>query len=211
MGDAPKRLPRKAPRQERSRETVKAILDATEIVAKKHGIAKVTTRRVATVAGVSPGTLYQYYPTREALLVAVEERAWGGLATAFTEKLESVRAMDFEAAVEELTDVFVTEAAKAIESHGTLLNSMAPEEIKKGRRELVERVAGVIAASLAQKFNAPEPMKFLLPARLVVRGAIAFARLAVEERDHDLASGGYAREVGRMFSSYLVKLGAPYA
>ena len=59
--------PRKRPVQGRSRETVAAIVAATFRVLDDDGEA-LTTTRVAEVAGVSVGTLYQYFPNRDALI-----------------------------------------------------------------------------------------------------------------------------------------------
>jgi AcrR family transcriptional regulator len=66
--------PRRAPRQERSRLTVEAILDAAARVFERHGYAAGTTNRIAERAGVSIGSLYQYYPNKDAVLVALVER-----------------------------------------------------------------------------------------------------------------------------------------
>jgi AcrR family transcriptional regulator len=65
---------RKLPRQRRSRQTVDAIVEATLQVLDRHAMAGFTTTRVAARAGVSVGTLYQYFPTREALLEAAMKR-----------------------------------------------------------------------------------------------------------------------------------------
>ena len=65
--------PRKKPRQERSRQMVAAILDATARVLREGGVDALSTNRVATVAGVSVGSLYQYFPNKESLLLALAE------------------------------------------------------------------------------------------------------------------------------------------
>jgi AcrR family transcriptional regulator len=65
---------RKAPRQERSRLTVEALLDAAAQVFERHGYAAGTTNRIAERAGVSIGSLYQYFPNKDAILVALVER-----------------------------------------------------------------------------------------------------------------------------------------
>ncbi|HWI73039.1 MAG TPA: TetR/AcrR family transcriptional regulator [Baekduia sp.] len=70
----PRTTPRKAPRQERSRLTVEAILDAAARVFERHGYAAGTTNRIAERAGVSIGSLYQYFPNKDAILVALVER-----------------------------------------------------------------------------------------------------------------------------------------
>jgi len=66
--------PRKRPRQDRSRATVDAILEACARVLIKHGFDGLTTNAVADAAGVSIGSLYQYFPNKEALVAALVER-----------------------------------------------------------------------------------------------------------------------------------------
>jgi len=65
--------PRKTPIQARSALTVEAISEATVQVLLSHGAERLTTTRVAQRAGVSVGTLYQYYPNKQSLLFAVLE------------------------------------------------------------------------------------------------------------------------------------------
>lgn len=72
---AKKRLsPRKKPKQERARQTVEAILEAAAQVFDSQGYARSTTDRIAERAGVSVGSLYQYFPGKDAILVALAER-----------------------------------------------------------------------------------------------------------------------------------------
>src|ERR1700741_171577 len=66
--------PRKTPVQARAAVTVEAIFEATIQVLLSHGADRLTTTRVAERAGVSVGTLYQYYPHKQALLFALVER-----------------------------------------------------------------------------------------------------------------------------------------
>lgn len=63
--------PRKQPRQSRSRETVSTILAATSRVLVKRGFDGLTTNAVAAAAGVSIGSLYQYFPNKEALVAGL--------------------------------------------------------------------------------------------------------------------------------------------
>ena len=66
---------RRAPRQERSRTTVDAIFEAASRLLDESGLEATTTNRIAHVAGVSIGSLYQYFPKKEALFGALTERA----------------------------------------------------------------------------------------------------------------------------------------
>src|SRR5947207_7529364 len=65
---------RKEPVQRRARETVDAILTATERIAREQDFERVTTNEIARLAGVSVGSLYQYFPCKQALIIAVAER-----------------------------------------------------------------------------------------------------------------------------------------
>ncbi len=66
--------PRKQPRQERSKATVDAILDATAHVLVTEGYDHTSTNRVAERAGVSVGSLYQYFPNKEAMVGELVDR-----------------------------------------------------------------------------------------------------------------------------------------
>jgi AcrR family transcriptional regulator len=74
MPPRPLTAPRKEPRQERARATVDAILAATARVLVKEGYDRASTNRIALEAGVSVGSLYQYFPSKEALVAALIER-----------------------------------------------------------------------------------------------------------------------------------------
>jgi AcrR family transcriptional regulator len=70
----PARNARRTPRQDRSRETVEAIVEAAAQVFERHGYAAGTTNRIAQRAGVSIGTLYQYFPNKDALVAELARR-----------------------------------------------------------------------------------------------------------------------------------------
>ena len=70
-------IPRKLPRQERSRRTYERILDAAARVLVAHGYDGASTVRIAAEAGVSPGSLYQYFPNKDAIVLATVERMTG--------------------------------------------------------------------------------------------------------------------------------------
>jgi len=71
--------PRTRPRQERSRVTIELVLTAAARVFEELGFAKGTTNHIARRAGVSVGTLYQYYPGKEAIAVELVERHVAGM------------------------------------------------------------------------------------------------------------------------------------
>jgi AcrR family transcriptional regulator len=83
--------PRKTPIQERSTITVEAITEATIQVLLSHGTDRLTTTRVAERAGVSIGTLYQYYPNKQSLMCALLERKHDSVSSAIEAACEASR------------------------------------------------------------------------------------------------------------------------
>jgi AcrR family transcriptional regulator len=74
MLDTVSAKPRKKPRQKRSKEMVSAILEATARVVRQEGVQAASTNRIAKVAGVSVGSVYQYFPNKQALLLALAQQ-----------------------------------------------------------------------------------------------------------------------------------------
>ena len=92
---------RKQPKQARSAELVAAILEAAIQVLAKEGAQRFTTARVAEKAGVSVGSLYQYFPNKAAILFRLQSDEWqqtsellrGILADTATPPLDRLRAL----------------------------------------------------------------------------------------------------------------------
>ncbi len=92
---------RRKPRQPRAIVTIDAILIAVERILDTHGPAGLTTNRVAEIAGVSIGSLYQYYPNKQALIAAVQERVLDELY----ESLDIVLTSSGERALAEIVEL----------------------------------------------------------------------------------------------------------
>ncbi|PPQ14920.1 TetR family transcriptional regulator [Bradyrhizobium sp. AC87j1] len=110
MARTPPTKPRKNALQARSRATVDALVEATARILVRDGFEKASTNRIAEIAGVSVGSLYQYFPSKEALVAAVidrhNEEIMGLVRTALTE----VADLPIDKAVRKLVSV-------AIEAH----------------------------------------------------------------------------------------------
>lgn len=84
--------PRRTPRQERSQVTVDAIFEAVARIVATQGEAALTTNRIAELAGVSVGSLYQYFPSKEAILVAMLDQHCDRVMLALDALLAQARA-----------------------------------------------------------------------------------------------------------------------
>jgi AcrR family transcriptional regulator len=99
--------PRKFASQERSRATVDALVEATARILVREGFDKASTNRIAEVAGVSVGSLYQYFPSKEALVAAVIERHQQEIMQTVRGELAEALALPVAKAVRKLVAVAV--------------------------------------------------------------------------------------------------------
>jgi AcrR family transcriptional regulator len=124
-------FPRKVPRQARSQATLDAVFEATIQVLLVDGLRRLTTIRVAERAGTSVGTIYQYYPNKQALLFAVLQRHVHKVGERVRHAAESVHHMPLATIVSTVVDAFVQakidhiDEARALYSVATELDSRA--------------------------------------------------------------------------------------
>jgi|TARA_R110002126_G_scaffold167330_2_gene315396 AcrR family transcriptional regulator len=94
--------PRKSPKQARARVTFDAILEAATRILQDDGLRKFNTNRVAEVAGVSVGTLYQYFPTKEAILTEIIRQKRKLMLDALTGATQDMAQERFEETLDKL-------------------------------------------------------------------------------------------------------------
>jgi len=99
--------PRKTASQKRSRLTVDALLEATARILVREGFDKASTNRIAEVAGVSVGSLYQYFPSKEALVAALIDRHNQEVMQAVQGELAEAVNLPMEQAIRKLVSVAV--------------------------------------------------------------------------------------------------------
>ena len=142
--------PRKRPRQQRSRDTVDTILEATARVLVKLGFDGLTTNAVATAAGVSIGSLYQYFPNKEALVSALIEQHVAKMNGAVLAELARVATLPIQEAARRVIELTIRAHAVDPELH-RVLTEQVPRVGKLAKlRELDEishrMVAGLLTA-----------------------------------------------------------------
>lgn len=102
--------PRKKPVQKRSQATVDAIVEAAARIFVREGYPSATTNRIAELAGVSVGSLYEYFPNKASLLAALVSRQVDNM-------MEVMRARLAEAQGASLREIVKAIARAAIEAH----------------------------------------------------------------------------------------------
>src|SRR5687768_876510 len=107
MPRRPATTARKTAIQDRSKATVDALLAATARVLVREGYDRASTNKIADAAGVSIGSLYQYFPSKEALVSAVIERHIGEMMDVVRSALARVAELPIPEAARELVRVMI--------------------------------------------------------------------------------------------------------
>ncbi len=161
--------PRKKPSQARSKATVEAILVAAAQLFRWQGYAGATTDRIAARAGVSVGSLYQYFPNKDAILVALAERH---IDTGFALVRELLaEALTHVSPLESLLRSFVV-AMIALHEHEPELHRVLFEEaplpsslrrrLRKRENDLATEVAELLEAHPEVRMRNPRLMAYIL-------------------------------------------------
>jgi AcrR family transcriptional regulator len=190
--------PRKTPVQARSEATVEAIFEATIQVLLEGGPDRLTTTQVAERAGVSVGTLYQYFPNKHSLLFSVAERHLNRVADAVVRACQRNHGQPVATRIESVVQAYVE--AKLERSDV----SMALYASANGREAtaLVKRVGKRVQMALASMLATASDAQFAdLPfTSLMLYSAVAGATRAVLE-------AGASPKMVRLLREQLVLLG----
>lgn len=198
--------PRKLPQQARSEATVEAILQAAAQVFERHGYAAGTTNRIAERAGVSIGSLYQYFPSKDAILLALARRHIAEGTTLLRPQLDRLWAgCPLDDVLGEVVEAMVALHASAPQLHRVLFEETPlPEtlraELAAAEDALVEVVAGSIAAQSDSKAS-----EHHLAARVIVNAIEGLTHRLVL-RPADASSEYIAAEVTTLVRGYLVSI-----
>lgn len=204
---APRTTPRKAPRQQRSRLTVAALLDAAAQVFERHGYAAGTTNRIAERAGVSIGSLYQYYPNKDAILVALVDRHIDEGVATLQPILEELieEAPPLEDGMRRLVEAMVALHRGRPKLHRVLFEEAPrPPALRRRLDALQFAAAEAIAAYLATR-SAEIDRDPRLAARIVIQ-VIETVTHELVLRPRDVAVDAYVDEAVVLLTRYL---GAP--
>ncbi|WP_267396503.1 TetR/AcrR family transcriptional regulator [Sphingomonas sp. GC_Shp_1] len=137
---------RKKPRQDRSRQTVDTILEATAQILDDDGGKGLTTNLLAQHAGYSIGTLYQYFDNREAIVVALIERQRETMRREIDALLEARAGEPWEKTVQAIVRLMHDAFARHRHVDPRLIRSLVAFALERGLPEPTEHVADAIIA-----------------------------------------------------------------
>jgi AcrR family transcriptional regulator len=195
---------RKTPRQARSLATVGVILDAAALVLVDEGYERATTNRIAERAGVSIGSLYQYFPNRDALVGALSHRTETQLSDTIWRALSETDGLDLRGFLGLGLQTAVNSHARVLPLLRILLEMIRrpvalqwPTGTFPQRQAILREIFIDRGDELRDDFDV-EAGSFLIPR--MVGSAIDAAIIA---RPDAFANGELERELTTMLSYYL--------
>jgi AcrR family transcriptional regulator len=198
------RIPRRRePQQRRSQDIVVAILDAARRLLQGEGASAVTTNHIAELAGVSIGSLYRYFPNKEAIVAALYERetqrdvaeiraapSWGLEERPLREAIAAI--VDYQLERHRRLLALGKDLYRAHQDASSLTPHMGTEHVVARMRELLERHGALL------RVRDVEHAAFLL-----ARGGSALVRRALDERPEALADPAFREELVDLLFLYL--------
>jgi AcrR family transcriptional regulator len=196
--------PRKMPKQERSRVTVEAILQATTHILTEKGYDQTNTNLIAELAGVSIGSLYQYFPNKESLMVAIMEQHSQEIAALVQSKLNHLFDDPPEIAIPELVKAVV-----AVHGINPRLHQVLSEEIPRSERlkmhQTDDRIAKLLQEYLKRWRDRLQPQNIEMTVFILSRTVESLCHSAVIEHPQLVSDSKFEQEVSDLMLSYLIK------
>jgi len=193
---------RRVPRQRRAHETVEAVLDAVTRVLAREGAARLTTNRIAAAAGVSVGSVYQYFADKRAILTALRDRHVAEMAQLVERRLVEHAEAPLAALVAALLEAMIEAHALDPGLYQVLLTQVPPGSGEdpglEGRLRGAVRLALASRASELDPGARPDKMLFV-----VTQMMESLAHAVVLHRPPSLSLGAAKQEAIRAVVSYL--------
>ena len=142
-------LHRREPQQLRARQTVDAILEAVIRILKREGPDAVTTNRIAEVAGVSIGSVYQYFPDKRAIFAALHQRHIEQIDRVMESALIQNASAPLDRLMRALVDAMIDAHSADPELHDLLLAQVPPHA--GGSKSFAERMHGAFLLAISAR------------------------------------------------------------
>ena len=202
-------IKRRIPRQVRAGETVELILEATAQILEAGGLPAFTTNAVAERAGVSIGTLYQYFADKNAILLALARQQMTiGLAS-IGRALQGESDPSVEGRVRAMVQAMVNAFGGRHRARKAVTQAILAQGISI---EMMDPIVAFVSAARTQMGPGPQPLiAALSPEQVFVlsRALMGTVRMAVMEEQPFLRSPAFEDEVVRLVVAYLAAIRTP--
>ena len=196
-------LQRRTPRQARAVDTIEAIFEATARILQTEGRAGLNTNRVAELAGVGIGTLYGYFPNKDAILLAMARRenkaVSAAVAAALMQDLQHTDELPVRLAIRALIKGYGRRNKARRILMETLIAFGHSNEIATASQSIADLIATHGAKLLPKGVRAPSPIALFI----LTRAVDSVVRAATYEDAKFIASREFEDELTRLVMGYL--------
>jgi AcrR family transcriptional regulator len=195
--------PRKAPRQSRSANTVNVILDATARILVERGYAGTSTNAVAERAGVSVGSLYQYFPNKDALVAALHARHIEQMKMVMERALERAMTVSLDDGLTELIEGAVEAHRVDADLHGVFEQQHSGLDVVNPHDsfdEVLEDRVYVLLSRHRHELTVPD---LRLAAFMLIHSTHALIHTIVKQRPKGVSLKAATAEIVRLTLGYL--------
>ncbi len=196
--------PRKEPTQERSRSTVETILTAAAQILEGIGFDSATTNRIAERAGISIGSLYQYFPNKESLANALVEK----FVRNHAEKVEKLLVSMAKKPADEMISEIITEVVSMYFSNLKMLRILAAlipkinmiPSVLETRRRIVQSISKELQAR-ASEIDCKD---IDFAAFLIVNSIMGVIQVILYDSSREVDQMELSKELTKMARRYLI-------
>ena len=143
--DTNQTVSRRKPLQERARHKVKLILEAATRIIDKDGLEALTTNRIAETAGISIGTLYQYFPDKQAIIDKLGQRVLREVTTRLLNNLQEQSA----ATTDEQARILIRTIFGVLDERPRAHRDLANHALARGHHRFMDETAKMVAGVLS--------------------------------------------------------------
>ena len=190
---------KKIPNQERSRQTVAAIIQASAQIMTREGPTALTTENIARVAGVSVGSIYQYFETKDAIILAMMMEIIAGFDRRVRELTQQYPpgSVDLHALAPGIVDALLALHWDSPEAFGALFEYMALQGHLQAVESVIRELEAWTAAFLVEQGFVSEELAEIR-ARSLVHGIAAIVRTTIRYAPQTLRDDRFRRELERL-------------
>jgi AcrR family transcriptional regulator len=196
---------RKQPKQARANDLVAAVLDAAIQVLRSEGAARFTTARVAERAGVSVGSLYQYFPNKASILFRLQSDEWRRTSAMLRDILED-RSATPDARLRSLTHAFIQSECDEAEVRIALADAAPLYRDAPETSEAREAGSSVILTFMREALPGCKGVNVEMTADLVEMTLSQVGSQFSEQPRSATQIAAFADAMADMFSAYLRQL-----
>ncbi len=199
-----RRTPRKRPRQARSRATFDAILEAGARVLVREGYDRASTNRIAEVAGVGIGSLYEFFPNKDAIFTELRRRLNEDMLAFVSRAMEEAIELPVREAVARTVELLVRAHAVNPRLHIALKDQVPDEALADQSRAVRHRLGELGMAFVRRHRDELRPRDLEFAVFVAIQATESLTLEAARFHKQAVRDGTAAREITDLVTRYLV-------